>query len=301
VLTGEEAVEKINERFGRHPGFRAFHAKGTLCRGTFTASPQARDLTRAVHMQGDPVDVTARFSNGAGYPRSRDPDPDVRGMAVTFHLPDGSRTDISAQTSPRFPSRTPEDFLEFVRISKPSPTQLIRLPLFLATHPEAFPSVVAGRVTLKPPASYVTLRYYAIHAFRWIDESGGSRYVRYTWVPAAGEQFVSRGEARKRGNAYLQEELRGRLERGPARFTLMLQIAAEGDEVNDATAAWPDDREKVEAGTLEVHSVTTEGDDFVFDPMRLADGIEPSDDPVLRFRPQAYAVSHERRTGAEAP
>jgi len=34
----------------------------------------------------------------------------------------------------------------------------------------------------------------------------------------------------------------------------------------------------------------------LFDPMRLTDGIEPSDDPVLRFRPRAYSVSVERRT-----
>jgi catalase len=56
------------------------------------------------------------------------------------------------------------------------------------------------------------------------------------------------------------------------------------------------DRERVLVGTLEVTEPSEEGDDYVFDPTRVTDGIELSDDPVLRFRPRAYAISHERRT-----
>jgi catalase len=33
----------------------------------------------------------------------------------------------------------------------------------------------------------------------------------------------------------------------------------------------------------------------VFDPTRLAPGMEQSDDPVLAFRPRAYAISAKRR------
>lgn len=39
----------------------------------------------------------------------------------------------------------------------------------------------------------------------------------------------------------------------------------------------------------------------VFDPVHVTDGIELSDDPILRFRPRAYAVSIERRTAAAPP
>src|SRR3954447_979710 len=98
MLTPEQTVDGINKRFGAHTGVRALHAKGITTRGTFTATPEAAKLTKAAHMQGEPVDATVRFSNGSGHPNSRDWEPDVRGMATTFHLPDGSRTDISAQT-----------------------------------------------------------------------------------------------------------------------------------------------------------------------------------------------------------
>jgi catalase len=41
-----------------------------------------------------------------------------------------------------------------------------------------------------------------------------------------------------------------------------------------------------------------QGDDvLVFDPTRVVDGIELSDDPILSFRRRAYAVSVERRSG----
>jgi len=33
----------------------------------------------------------------------------------------------------------------------------------------------------------------------------------------------------------------------------------------------------------------------VFDPTRVPEGVELSDDPVLRFRPEAYSASAERR------
>jgi catalase len=39
----------------------------------------------------------------------------------------------------------------------------------------------------------------------------------------------------------------------------------------------------------------------VFDPSRVTDGIELSDDPILNFRPRAYSVSIERRSGIPAP
>jgi catalase len=297
VISPERAVDGINDTFGSHDGSRALHAKGILCRGTFTATPEAGRLTRAAHMQGEPVPVTVRLSNGAGNPHHSDRAPDVRGMAVKFYLPDGSKTDISAQTSPRFPVRTPDAFIALVRANKPGLGRLWKLPLFLATHPEALPALRAGASALKPPPSYAARRYYAVHAFKWVDADGGERFVRYTWLPEDSGDSDGQDE---RGRDYLQEEMRDRLERGPARFTLQLQIAADGDKVDDPTSVWPAERETVDAGTLELTGIDTsrekDGDVLVFDPTRVTDGIELSDDPILKFRPRAYSVSVDRRS-----
>jgi catalase len=298
VLSPKQAVDIINQRFGAH-GARSLHAKGTLVRGTFTATPAAAALTRAQHMRGDPVEATVRFSNGSGDPNDPDYGPEVRGMAAKFYLPDGTRTDISAQTVPRFPVRTPDAFVNLIRASAPGKARLLRLPAFLATHPEALPALKANAPALKPPRSYATARYYAVHAFKWSDQDGGERYVRYTWLPAAGEQSLSNDEARSRGRDYLQEDLKERLANEPIRFTLELQIAGPGDKVDDPTSVWPDERDRITAGTLELTELETgretEGDVLVFDPNRLTDGIEASEDPILKFRSPAYSASVERR------
>jgi catalase len=297
MLSPQEAVDRINERFGRHAGARALHAKGTICRGTFTATPEASRLTRAAHMQGEPVEATVRVSNGSGEPDSRDYEPDVRGMATSFHLPDGSRTDISAQTAPRFPVKSPEDFVSLVQASKPGLEGLRRLPVFLAKHPRVLAGLRANAIGLKPPQSYASCSYYAIHAYKWIDAEGGERYVRYRWIPDGGDQRLGVREAKSRGRDYLQQDIKERLSRGSATFKLELQIAGAGDNPDDPTRNWPDDGERVIAGTLELTGLADGGDEHVFDPMRLTDGIEPSGDPILNYRPSAYSVSAERRLG----
>jgi catalase len=302
VITPEEMVDGIKERFGHHPGHRALHAKGTFCRGTFNATPRAAELTRAAHMQGTAVEVIARVSNGAGNPKAPDYAPDVRGLAVSFLLPDGSRTDILSQTAPRFPVRSTDAFLALVRASDTGPAGLWKLPLFLARHPGALPSLPRNLAALKPPSSYASRRYYAIHAYKWVAGDGSERWVRYTWLPEAAEKDLSMREARKRGRDYLREEIAERITRGPVRFDLELQIAGVGDSPHDPAEAWPQDRETVIAGTLELTALAPEteagGEIFVFDPVRVTDGIELSDDPILRYRPAAYSVSVERRAGS---
>jgi catalase len=298
-----EAVERLQEESGNHPGHRVLHAKGTLCKGTFTPAPEAARLTRAAHMQGAPVPVTTRFSNGGGNPATPDYVQDGRGMATKFYLPDGSRTDIVALNLPCFFVRTPEDFVKFTRaakrlpvINQPGP----RFALYLATHREALPAVRAF-LALKPPASYARLRFNALHAYRWVDADGGQRYVRYSWLPEAGEATISSSEAKRAGPDYLREELVERLGREPIRFRLQVQLAGDGDPIADPTAVWPEDRETVVVGTLELTELETGretgGDILVFDPTRVTEGIELTDDPLPRFRAQAYSVSVERRAG----
>ena len=148
MVTPEEMIDGLNSVFGLHRGRRTLHAKGTFCRGTFTPTEEAGRLSRAIHMQG-PVEVTARLSNGSGDPASLDYSADVRGLAVTFHLPDSGRTDILAQTSPRFPVRTPDDFLALTRAVQPGAGLLWRFPAYLARHPGAVTTLAAGAKAAK--------------------------------------------------------------------------------------------------------------------------------------------------------
>lgn len=298
-FSAERSIDVANDVFGRHPGLRALHAKGTLCKATFTATPEAAKLTTAAHMQGDPIPATVRVSNGGGDPDVPDYQRDVRGLAVKLYLPDGSRTDIVTQSVPRFPVKTPEAFAELMLAQRPSPALAWRMPLFLARHPRAAMILPAGLPALKPVASYATCTYYGTHAFRFLDADGGARYVRYTFLPEAGDQRLSLREAKRRGRDYLQEDIRQRLAQWAVEFTLELQIAGPGDAVDDPTSLWPPERERVKAGTLDLTGLEsereTDGDVLVYDPTRVTDGIELSGDPILQYRHAAYTESVARR------
>jgi len=307
-VSPDDAIAAVRDSGGAQPGYRALHAKGILYQGTFTATPEARPLSRAVHLDGAPVPALIRFSNGSGNPAQRDGAPGVRGMAVKFTLPDGSTTDVSAQTARLFVSSTPDGFVALLRAMRPGPTAPLRIAAFLAHHPRLLGALPILRAASRVPASYATVEYHGLHAFRWIDADGGARYVRYHLVPAAGEEFLSASAALAKGRDFLTDELNSRLESAPARFDFRVQVAGPNDSVLDPSASWAS-TEFATVGSLDITRLATQrehGDDIVvFDPMRVTDGIEPSDDPVLRFRSQAYSASVKLRTGvdrgAEAP
>jgi catalase len=224
---------------------------------------------------------------------------------VKFYLPDGSKTDIVSLSLPCFFARTPQDFFDFTRARKPDPDtgqpDFEKVGAWLQDHPEAGPAIQAA-LSAEPPESYATVVYNSIHSFRWTAPDGTERWVRYRFEPEAGERTLSDEEARALGRDYLQEEI---VARESAAFRYVVVIANDNDAVNDPTVAWPADRETVEVGRLELSGPDLEreqGDDIlVFDPTRVTEGIDLSDDPILRFRPRAYAASVTRRSGAPAP
>jgi catalase len=300
-----QAVDAMNAISGHHPGHRAGHAKGTLCAARFTPTPEASRLTRASHFRDGPVRAHVRFSNGSGNPNDPDFEPaEARGMATKFYLDDGTTTDVIGITLPAFFVGTVDGFFDLCRARTPDPAtgeaDPAALGAFLEEHPEA---VTAGAAVLAatPPESYLTCAYNSLHAYRFVDDGGGSRYIRYRWEPEAGETDLTVEEAEARGPHYLQDDLAARLGTDQAGFALLVQIAESGDDVDDPAVPWPDERERVTVGRLEITGLAhdrEQGDDvLVFDPTRITDGIELTDDPILRFRTDAYAESVLRRSG----
>jgi catalase len=303
----EEIVDALNAVNGSHPGHRAVHAKGTVCSGKFTATPEAAKLSRAAHLQGKRIETTIRFSNASGNPHTSDANPIAgRGMSVKFHLADGDATDIVAVPLVVFIARTPEDFLELTRSRIPDPEtgqpDPEKLGAYLGQHPETGIALQKGLPKIAPTTSYATSDYRALHAFGLVDSDGDVHWGRYSWEPEAGLEYLTDEQRDAAGRDYLQDEIRARLAEGIARFTLEFTLAEDGDPLDDPTAEWEGDREVVELGELEVIEVVEDAETpdrpLVMDPMRLTDGIEPSADPILAARPKAYAVSIERRTSS---
>jgi catalase len=290
---------------GGRPGTRALHAKGAWCEGTFTASPEAAALSKAFHFGGEPITALIRFSNGPGDPEAADAEREARGFSVKLRGGGEDETDILATTTPAFVTRTPEEFLELLQLRAPDPEtgqpDFEKLGAFLAAHPEA-QTAIQGTIGVGPLQSFANGVYYSPHTFFLVDSAGERAPVRFRWIPDAGEQRLEDDDAKTRGRDYLYDDLNERLAGdGTIGFELRLQRPSADDPLDDPTALWPDDREFVSAGHLEITAVIEdpEGDDHidVFDPLRLADGVEPSDDPILHARRRAYSVSAYRRAG----
>lgn len=292
MLDAVEAIDRINAVFGRHLRTRALHAKGAFYHGTFTASPDAAERCLAGHLQGDPVPILVRWSNGGGNPKEPDKAPDVRGMAVSFRLRDGSSTNLLGQTAPRFPVRTPEDFVEFVEAAQ----KPLTLPLFLLKHRSALGPLGANikAKALVPPPSYAAATYYPVHAYGWVAADGSRRWVRYVLRPTGFEPLAQTFS----GADALREEITARLAQGPAVYDLRVTVAARGDDPHDPMSVWKGS-EEFSAGTLSITDLApdpeADGSIKVFDPTSVVEGIELSDDPILHYRALAYSESANRR------
>lgn len=97
----------------------------------------------------------------------------------------------------------------------------------------------------------------------------------------------------------LSREFAQRLQRGPVRWSLRLQLAEPGDAVEDPSQPWPAQRREIDAGVVELVAAEAQQDGACnglnFDPLVLPRGIEASADPILHARRAAYAESLRRR------
>lgn len=306
VALASDLLAVFHTLFGPHPGFRPAHAKGLMLSGTFRPAAGATALTKAPHVTHASTPVTVRFSNSTGLPSVPDNSPDAnpRGFAIRFNLAEHVHTDIVSHSTDGFPTRDGAQFLEFLRAALasgpdvPSPKPIEQ---FLGSHPAALRFVQ----TPKPfPSSLARDTYYGVTAFRFINAQGESKHGRYRIVPEAGNDYLSEDAVAKLGADYHYEELGRRVKQGPIRFKVLVQIAAPGDVTDNATVHWPENRQIVELGTIELTGVLegslAQQKHIIFDPIPRVDGIEPSADPLLELRAAIYLLSGRERRAAKA-
>jgi catalase len=217
-------------------------------------------------------------------------------MAIRFHLRDGSISDVVGQSYNGFPVRNAEEFLGLLR-ALTAPAQDAALEAFLASHPAAKTFVE----TPKPaPRSFATAAYHGINALRFTNREGTRRCGRYRIVPVAGESYLETEEVARLPANFMFDEIKESHSRSPIEFRLTVQLAEEGDPVDDATARWPEDRPLAELGLLTVIKRVIDSDAvqraLAFDPGRLTDGIEPTEDPLIATRSAVYAIAAQRRS-----
>lgn len=307
LALSNDLIQTFDTLFGLHSGFRPAHAKGILLTGTFTPSSDAASLSRAQHFNRASTPVTVRFSNSTGIPLIPDNDPnaDPRGMAIRFNLAEHVHTDIVSHSVDSFPTHTGEEFLEFLRSVAASSDRTQPHPwpveVFLGSHPAALAFIQAPKPA---PSSFARESYYGVTAMRFINKDGAARYGRYRIVPEAGNDPLDAEALKAKGPDYLFDEIKERVGGSPIRFRIVVQLANDGDTVDDATVHWPEDRKLLDVGTIELTALASdnaaEQQRVIFDPIPRLDGIEPSEDPLLELRAAVYLISGRRRRAAPA-
>ncbi|HWZ51657.1 MAG TPA: catalase family peroxidase [Granulicella sp.] len=300
----EALLAQFDTIFGLHPGFRPAHAKGTMLVGSFAPTAAAKALSSAQHLNQLSTPLLARFSDSTGLPLIPDNDGNAKplGFAVRFILGEHVHTDIVSHSTDGFPTHTGAEFLEFLQaVAASDPANLAGSPLeaFLGSHPAALRFVQ----TPKPsPVSFAQESFFGVTAMQFSNAAGESRFGRYRIVPEAGNAYLDDAQVKAKDGDYLFAELGERVAKAPVRFKLLVQLAGEGDVVDDATIHWPEERELVELGTLTLTGPAAddaqEQKTIIFDPIPRLEGIAPSDDPLLELRAAIYLMSGRRRRSA---
>jgi catalase len=300
--TAEKVVDALQGAYGLHRGQRRNHTKGVGARGTFVGNPEAAAYSRSDLFAGESLEVVARFSLAGGDPHASDAEKTPRGMALEFRLPNGSLHHITMIHTPMFFAAVPQTFLDkFIALTVDPATgkpDRARFKEFEATHPDNTGQALFLQEN-NPPPSYANCAFYGIHTFKFINKQEKVTLVKFRFVPQDGEKQLTDAELASAPRDFLEKALMERLAKGPARWDMILTIGEPGDEETNPTILWPKNRKELKAGTLEIKSATPSMEagsyKINYDPLVMADGIEPTDDPVLLFRSPSYATSYTRR------
>jgi catalase len=152
------------------------------------------------------------------------------------------------------------------------------------------------------PVSFATETYFGVTAFKFTNAAGKVTFGRYRIVPEAGNAYLDEAALAAKGPDFHFEEIAERIGKGPVRFKILVQLAEDGDVVDDATIHWPEERKLAQLGTIELTAPVADNDkeqkQIIFDPIPRVEGIAPSDDPLLELRAAVYLISGRQRRSA---
>lgn len=306
-VTAPQMIDAFEGTFGAHAGQRRNHTKGICAAGEFIGTADAAALSRSALFSGKTTPVIARFSLGGGDPDVPDAAPAPRGMALEFHLPGGALQHITMINVPIFGATSPSSFRDAIVAAKPDPKtgqpDPEKLKAYAASHPDAM-ALTQLSSQRRPTANYYQTTYFSIHTFKFIDAKGTGHPVKWRFVPRDGTRELTAAEMKAAPHDFLEKNLIERTRKGPAVWDMIVYVGEPGDPQDNPTLAWPETRRHFTAGTLTITEAIPQQkgvacEPINFDPLVMADGIGPTNDPILLFRSPAYAVSFGKRLSGQ--
>jgi catalase len=113
-------------------------------------------------------------------------------------------------------------------------------------------------------------RYHRALGFKFTAQDGSTRFGRFPVRPEAGNEYLDAGAAAAKPANFLFDEIRERVSQGPARLQIVVQLAASGDTVDDATAHWPEDRPQADFGPITLTGIAPDDEEhrkIILDPI----------------------------------
>ncbi|WP_139194448.1 catalase [Bacillus sp. MUM 13] len=300
---------------------RIVHARGYGVHGYFEVYESMAEYTKAKFLSDPAVKtpVFLRFSTVAGSRGSGDTVRDVRGFATKFYTEEGNY-DLVGNNMPVFFIQDAIKFPDLVHSFKPEPHN--EMPQastahdtfwdFVANNRESAHMVMWAMSDRAIPRSYRMMEGFGVHTYRFVNEEGKARFVKFHWKPLLGVHSLVWEEAQKiAGNDpdFHRRDLWEAIDSGNfPEFEFGVQMIDEEDEfkfdfdVLDPTKLWPEEIVPVKIiGKMtlnnNVHNVFAETEQAAFHPGNVVPGIDFTNDPLLQGRLFSYTDTQLLRLG----
>jgi len=295
-------MEKLEEIKGVVPGQRRNHIQGICVNGFFVGNPNIKQYSNSPLFFGNKINVVGRFSLAGSSIKTPDYSRRPRGLALMFKLPDGKKQVFAMLNIPVFSEDKPltvyDNMIAYAEDPITGEPDLEKIAANLKKHPPP-QAIVHFKDQNNPVTSYVHSDFFSIHTFKFINQSGTETLVKWRFDPQNGVKRLSDEQLETMPSRFLNQELMSSLKAAPASWDMILVIGHPDDEQMNPTILWPKNRQEIKAGILTLTSASPqeEGEcgNLNFDPLIMAEGIKPTDDPVLQFRSPAYLISYKKR------
>ncbi|CAB3845314.1 Catalase C [Achromobacter insuavis] len=300
---------------------RIVHARGSAAHGYFECYESLAPLTRAslFAKKGKRTPVFVRFSTVAGERGSKDTARDVRGFAVKFYTDEGN-WDLVGNNMPVFFIQDAMKFPDLVHAVKPEPHH--GMPQAASAHdtfwdfvslmPESTHMLMWLMSDRAIPRSYRMMQGFGVHTFRFVNEQGESRLVKFHWNPVSGTHSQVWDEAVKVSGAdpdFHRRDLWEAIDAGNGpQWELGVQVFTEEEaerfsfDVLDATKIVPEELVPVRPiGRMVLDrnpdNFFAETEQVAFCTAHVVPGVDFTNDPLLAGRIHSYVDTQISRLG----
>ncbi|TCM20360.1 catalase [Novosphingobium sp. PhB165] len=300
---------------------RIVHARGSGAHGVFECTRAIPEITKASIFQkkGATCPVFVRFSTVAGGAGSVDTPRDVRGFAVKFYTETGNWDLVGnnipvffIQDAMKFPDLVHSVKMEADRGYPQAASAHDTFWDFVSLMPESLHMIMWAMSDRAIPRSFRMMEGFGVHTFRFVNESGEGKFVKFHWRPVLGMESLVWDEAVKIAGADPDFHRRDLFEAiaggGFPAWDLGVQVfdeewaAGQPYDVLDATKLIPEEEIPLQVvGRLtlnrNVDNFFAETEQVAFLPSNVIPGIDFTNDPLLQGRLFSYLDTQKSRLG----